>query len=412
MGSESCYRERFISYEQSMQIIDNIKIRNQQTKELFLSDALGYTIAQDIIAQENSPAYPTSAMDGYAFKFEDTKLEKLKIIDFNPAGSEINSEVTQGTCIKTFTGSLMPKGSDTLIPIENVTVDDDMIIINEPVKQGFSTREIGENYAKGEILIKKGTKIGFAQIGVIASLNISYITVYCKPTVAIASTGSEILDLGETQTNKAQIRSSNHLTLEAIAKQHGANVNQMGVVKDDKESILQLVQSSLDSSDIVVTTGGVSVGDYDFVKDIIKDKIGATILFQGVNIKPGQHIIVAQKDDKFIIGLPGFAYSSTVTFILYVLPLIFKFQGLDKQHLPVIKATIKTDFPKKSFKTVFTACNLTLENGQYFIDFNNKKSGTSAILTNMLGDVALLMQQSDSKDLSKGDLADVVLIQQ
>ena len=409
MGKDSCHRAKFISYNQSMEILDSIKLSNIDTKELFLSDALGYTIAQDIIAQENSPAYPTSAMDGYAFRYQDIKNGSLKIIDFNPAGTEIKSEVIEGTCIKTFTGSLMPKGSDTLIPIEDVTVQDDMIIINEDVKFGYATREVGENYAKGEVLIKKGTKIGYAQIGVIASLNISNIKVYKKPIVAIASTGSEILDLGEEQTNKSQIRSSNHLTLEAIAKQHGADVNQMGVVKDDKQSILNLLKSSLDSSDIVVTTGGVSVGDYDFVKDIIKDELGATVLFQGVNIKPGQHIIVAQKDDKFIVGLPGFAYSSTVTFMLYILPLIFKFKN-SNESLKIVNAILKEDFPKKTKKTVFTAGNISLVEGDYYIDFNGKKKGTSAILTNMLGDIALLIQDENSQDLKANQKVKVLLV--
>ena len=406
---DSCYRPKFISYEKSIQILKDIKLKTKKTKEMFLSDTLGYTIAQDIVAQENSPAYPTSGMDGYAFKYENIDKKELEIIDFNPAGTEISSKVISGTCIKTFTGSLMPHGSDTLIPIENVTVIDDKIIINEKVPFAFATRKVGENYAKDEVLIKEGTKIGYAQIGVIASINISNIKVYEKPIVAIASTGSEILDLGEEQTNKSQIRSSNHLTLEALAKQYGANVNQMGVVKDDKESILNLIKLSLDSSDIVVTTGGVSVGDYDFVKDIIKDEIGAKVLFQGVNIKPGQHIIVAQKGDKFILGLPGFAYSSTVTFILYILPLILKFQGLN-EDLKVINATIKEKFPKKTNKTVFTAVNLSLENGNFFVNLDGKKSGTSGILTNMLGNVGLLIQNNNSKDINIEDIVKIILI--
>lgn len=402
-------KNRFISYNESIKILNDIVLTKQTTKKLFLTDAIGYTLASDIIASHNSPEYPMSGMDGYAIKFKDLELGILNITDYNPAGSEITSEVTTGNCIKTFTGSLMPKGSDTLIPIENVTVKDEKIIINEKVEFGYATRDVGENYAKDEVLIKKGSKIGFSQIGVMASLNIIQVEVFTKPIVSIASTGSEILDLGEIQINKAQIRSSNHLTLEAIAKQYGAEVHQKGVVKDDRESISNLIKSSIQSSDIVVTTGGVSVGDYDFVKDIIKDEIGATVLYQGVNIKPGMHIIVARKDDKFIVGLPGFAYSSTVTFLLYILPLIFKFQG-NGEVLPIVDAVIKKDFPKKTKKTVFTACNLTLEDGKYFIDFDGKKSGTSAILTNMLGDVGLLIQDEKSSDIKAGETVKVVVI--
>ena len=402
-------KREFISYNESVNILKNINIKKRKTKKLYIVDALGYVLAKDIIANHNSPSYPTSAMDGYAIKHKDIKNDTLKIIDYNPAGKDIATKVIDGTCIKTFTGSLMPDGSDTLIPIEYVTQNGAKITINNEVEKGFAVREVGENYKKDEILIKKGTKIGYAEIGVMASLNIVQVEVFLKPIISIASTGSEILDLAQEQTNKAQIRSSNHLTLEALAKQYGADVNQMGVIKDDKESILNLLKTSLEYSDIVVTTGGVSVGDYDFVKDIIKDELGATVLFQGVKIKPGQHIIIAQKDDKFIVGLPGFAYSSTVTFILYVLPLLFKLKG-SNEALKVVEATIKSDFSKKVNKSVFSACNVTLEDGKYYVDFDGKKSGTSAILTNMLGDVGLLIQEENSLDIKKNSKVKVILI--
>ena len=399
----------FISYDESMKILDDIKLQKRNTQKIFISDSLGLTLASDIIASHNSPEFPTSGMDGYAIQHKDLELGVLNITGYNPAGTQITSNVTSGNCIKTFTGSLMPKGSDTLIPIEYVSVKDEKIIINETVPFGFATRKIGENYTKDEVLIKAGTKISFSEIGVMASLNIVQVEVYTKPTIAIASTGSEILDLGEEQSNDSQIRSSNHITLAAIATKYGANVEQKGIVKDDRESILNLIKSSLDSSDIVVTTGGVSVGDYDFVKDIIKDEIGATVLFQGVNIKPGMHIIIAQKGDKFIVGLPGFAYSSTVTFLLYVLPLLFKLQGAN-ETLKVVNAVLKEDFPKKVKKTVFSACNLRVVNGTYEVDFKDKKSGTSAILTNMLGQVALLIQDENSQNCKENDTVKVLMI--
>lgn len=401
--------KNFISYKESLEILNKTQLSFNKKEKLFISDTLGRVLATDIIAGNNSPEFETSAMDGYAFNYEDIKKSNLQIIDKNPAGSVVETEVVSGTCIKTFTGSLMPKGSDTLIPIENVTVENDTIIINEEVPKGFAVRVIGENYKKDEVLIKAGTVIDFAQIGVMASLNMVQIEVYQKPTIAIASTGSEILDVGEEQQNASQIRSSNHLTLEAIAKKYGATVAQMGVVKDDKESITTLLQNALSSSDIVVTTGGVSVGDYDFVKEVIKEELGATLLFQGVNIKPGQHLLIAQKEEKFIIGLPGFAYSSTVTFLLYVLPLLFKMRNGD-ESLQVVEAIIDCDFPKKGNKTTFSACNVYYKDGEYHINFDGKKMGSSAILTNMLGSVGFLFQEEDSTDLQKGDKVKVILL--
>ena len=399
----------FISYKKSLEILGDIVLSEQSTEKLFITNAIGRVIAKDIIANHNSPEFPTSAMDGYAIKYADMKNNSIEIIDKNPAGSIIEKEVLISTCIKTFTGSLMPKGSDTLIPIENVEVINNQIKITKEVPFGFAVREIGENYKNNEILIKKGTIVGFAEIGVLASLNISQIEVIINPTIAIASTGSEVLDLGEMQTNDSQIRSSNHLTLEALFKSNGANTIQMGIVKDDMDSITNLLETALQKADIVVTTGGVSVGDYDFVQDVIKDKLNAQVLFHGVTIKPGMHILAAIKDDKIIIALPGFAYSSTVCAILYVLPLIFKFRNAN-ESLPIVKAKINQDLPRKMNKTIFTACNVEYKNEQYLINFDGKKEGTSAILTNMLESPALLIQKDDSSDLKAGDLVDILLL--
>ncbi|MDX4012284.1 molybdopterin molybdotransferase MoeA [Aliarcobacter skirrowii] len=397
----------FITFDKSIEVLNSINIVEKSTQKLFLTNALGRVLAEDIIALENSPEFPTSGMDGYAFKFEDINSE-LKIIEKNPAGYVVEKEVVSKTCIKTFTGALMPKGSDTLVPIENVEVCEDRIKILKSVPKGFAVRDIGENYKKDEVLIKKGTIIGFSEVGVLASLNIPQIKVYSKPIIAVASTGSEILDLGVEKTNDSQIRSSNHLTLEALFTQCGAEVIQNGPVDDDIENITNFFETSLKKADIVVTTGGVSVGDYDFVQDVIKDKLKAKVLFHGVFVKPGMHILVAIKDEKIIIALPGFAYSSTVCAILYVLPLIYRLKN-SNEKLPIVKAKINQDLNNPTNKKIFTACNVEYKNGEYIIDFVGKKSGTSAILTNMLGSPALLIQEENSL-LKSGDLVDIILL--
>lgn len=397
----------FITFDESIEVLNSINIVEKSTQKLFLTNALGRVLAEDIIALENSPEFPTSGMDGYAFKFEDINSE-LKIIEKNPAGYVVEKEVVSKTCIKTFTGALMPKGSDTLVPIENVEVLEDRIKIVKSVPKGFAVRDVGENYKKDEVLIKKGTIIGFSEVGVLASLNIPQIKVYSKPIIAVASTGSEILDLGVEKTNDSQIRSSNHLTLEALFTQCGAEVIQNGPVDDDMENITNFFETSLKKADIVVTTGGVSVGDYDFVQDVIKDKLKAKVLFHGVLVKPGMHILVAIKNEKIIIALPGFAYSSTVCAILYVLPLIYRLKN-SNEKLPIVKAKITKDINNSTNKKIFTACNVEYKNGEYIIDFVGKKSGTSAILTNMLGSPALLIQEENSS-LKSGDLVDIILL--
>jgi molybdopterin molybdotransferase len=396
-----------IHFDESIERIEQIEIAKKRTKTLPLMEAQGYVLAEAIVAEHNSPEFPTSAMDGYALKHEDLAMKRLKIASINPAGAALKEEVIGGTCIKTFTGSLMPHGADTLIPIENVLVEGDEIVIQEEVPQGFSVRAVGENYAKGQQLIDKGTKIDFPHIGVLASLNIAEVLVYEKPTVAVLSTGSELLSLGEEQTNDAQIRSSNNYILEAIVKKYDGTPLQLGCIKDDKASIMEALSKAMEQADIVVTTGGVSVGDFDFVKDVIRE-LGCEVLFKGVRIKPGQHIMVAKKGDTFIVGLPGFAYSSTVTALLYVVPLIEKFQE-GSASLHRVKAKLKEPFVKRAKKAEFTACNISLYQGEYYVDFKGKKVGTSAILTNMLGSVALLETSEEEGSKEVGDEVNVLL---
>lgn len=398
----------FISYEASQNMLHLLHVGALRFENVFLSDALGRILAEDVVAGAHSPEFPTASMDGYAIIGQDQELGRIKILGDNPAGSDERRVVTSGYCIKTFTGSKMPEGSDTLIQIENVTVDSDEINIDEYVQIGSSVRPVGESYRSGDVLIKKGSKISFTEIGVLAGLNKVMVKVAIKPRVAIISTGSEILDLGEDAVTSSQIRSSNNYTIEAMAKMAGAEVIQLGIVKDDKLSIMESFENALSCADIVISTGGVSVGDYDFVKEIVP-RLGAEIVYKGVNIKPGQHIMLAQRDNKFIAALPGFAYSSTVTALLYAIPLIYRFLGLDPE-LPVIEAKLSEPFRKKSRKTEFTACNLTNEDGTLSVNFKDKKAGTSAILTNLLGKSALMITGEDDTDLEAGMLVHVILL--
>lgn len=399
-----------LSFETSQNMLDLLQTGSVRYEKLPLSETLGRILAEDIVAEYNDPQFPTASMDGYAIKFEDQELEQIVILGDNPAGSDEQRVVQNGECIKTFTGSKMPEGTDTLIQIENVTAQEGTIIINEKVPLNSSVRPIGEGYKAGEVLIKKGAKIGFAEIGVMAALNKVMVAVAQKPRVAVVSTGSEILDLGEQSDNPAQIRSSNNYTLSALASAAGAQALQLGTIADDRESITKGFENALNSADIVVSTGGVSVGDYDFVKDIVP-RLGAEVIYKGVAIKPGKHIMLAKKENKFIVALPGFAYSSTVTAILYVLPLIAKMLGKAKAYT-IVEAKLKEDFKKRSKLTEFTACNVSVEDGEYYVDFEGKKVGSSAILTNLLGTSALMISGEEDFVLEKGTYVNTILLQE
>ena len=397
-----------LSYETSSTMLDLLSTGTLRSENVPLSASLGRVLAEDIIAQYNDPQFPTASMDGYAIISSDQDLESIKILGSNPAGNDEQRVVSTGECIKTFTGSKMPQGSNTLIQIENVRVEDGHIIIEKRVGKGASVRQIGEGYKAQDVLIKKGTKIGFAQIGVLAGLNCVMVKVAVRPRVGVIATGSEILDLGVQSDNPAQIRSSNNYTLAALFEQAGAEVLQLGVVGDDKHAIMQTFQNALLSVDILVSTGGVSVGDYDFVKDIVP-RLGAEIVFKGVAIKPGRHILVASQGNKFIFSLPGFAYSSTVTAILYTLPLIAKMLGKEKPY-KTIEAKLAENFEKRSNFTEFTACNVVVEDGEYFVNFEDKKVGSSAILTNLLDGSALMVSGEEDRDLEQGTFVNVILL--
>jgi len=397
-----------LSYETSQNMLDLLHVNEDRSENVALSSSIGRVLAEDIIAKFNDPQFPTASMDGYAVLHADLDNESLVILGDNPAGHDETRTVKSGECIKTFTGSMMPNGADTLIQIENVSVQNSRIIIDEKVPLANAVRPVGEGYKAGDILIKKGTKIGFAQIGVMAGLNKVMIKVAVRPRVAVISTGSEILDLGVNSDNPAQIRSSNNYTLAALFEQAGAEVIQLGTIGDDKDGIMRTFENALSSADILVSTGGVSVGDYDFVKDIVP-RLGAEVVYKGVAIKPGKHILVAQKESKFILALPGFAYSSTVTAILYALPLVAKMLGKDKAY-KTVEAKLSEDFTKRSKLTEFTACNVVVEDGEYFVDFKGKKVGSSAILTNMLDNSALMVTGEDDGNLEAGTFVNVILL--
>ena len=389
-------------------MLDLLEVNTSKYERVALNASIGRVLFEDIVAEFNDPQFPTASMDGYALKHEDLALGELKVLGDNPAGHDEVRVVKNGECIKTFTGSMMPQGTDTLLQIENVSYEDGKISINETVPKGFSVRPIGEGYKAKQTLITKGTKIGFAEIGVMAGLNQVMVKVAMRPRVGVIATGSEILDLGENSDNPAQIRSSNNYTLAALFEQAGAEVVQLGTAPDDRDAIMHTFESALSHVDILVSTGGVSVGDYDFVKDIVP-RLGAQVVYKGVGIKPGRHILVAQMQSKFILALPGFAYSSTVTAILYALPLISKMLG-KKEPYKQVGAKLQEDFKKRSRFTEFTACNVVVEDGEYFVNFNDKIVGSSAILTNMLNSSALMVAGEEDKFLEAGTFVNVILL--
>lgn len=392
----------FMSYADSLKILKDTINAWEKVEKVAITDALDRNIAYDVTAAENYPAKPVSAMDGYAFAFKDG-LNELELITDLPAGSDKGLHVEGSKCVKTFTGSLMSEGTDTLVPVENVEVSGSKIIIKKSVPKGFAVRAVGESYKKGEILIKKGTRLTYSEIALLAELGVFHVSVFIRPRVAILATGSEIKDLGEPLDTPAQIHSSNHVGIAMQIRKMGAEPIICEIVRDKAELVEKAIINALKSADILVTTGGISMGDYDFVKGALNENF--SLIIEGAAIKPGRHIRVAKSGDKYIFALPGFPYSAMVMCVLYVRVLINTWFS---QEEPKITAIMDEDYKKRSPFLEFTAVNLENRDGKIFVNLNGKKLGSSAIVNNLTNEAALLIIPKETEFIAKGEVVEVL----
>lgn len=393
-----------MAYEESLRILHSHIKTYERIEKIVLTECLGRILAEDIKALKNQPEFLTSAMDGYAIKFEDQD-KALTILGIAHAGTMPEFEVKHGTCVKTFTGSLMSKGSDTLIPVENVCVKENKIFIEKSVKKGFSVREIGENYKKGETLLTKGTKLNYSEIALLAELGFFHISVFVKPIIGVLSSGSEIKDLGESLENPAQIRSSNHIAIANLARNLGCDVRVFPLLKDDEKTTLSTLAKALESCDILITTGGVSMGDFDFLKKAIKEY---ELIIDKVDIKPGRHIKIAQANNKFIIALPGFPYSAMVMFNLYAREILNAWLLQPKDYL--CKAFLQGSYKKKTPYLEFVACNIEFKDGRILANLEGKKDGSSAIINNLNNKAALMIAPKECEFLKNESLVDIIFM--
>lgn len=254
-------------------------------------------------------------------------------------------------------------------------------------------------------MIRKGTKLSYSEIALLAELGEFHISVFMKPKVGVLATGSEIRDLGEALQTPAQIHSSNHIAIASMLELMGCEAVILPIIKDEKNLVKEAIINGIKSCDMLITTGGVSVGDYDFVKSSLKEN--CEILVDGAAIKPGRHIKIAKFNDKYIFALPGFPYSAMVMCVLYVRVLINELFCIKEEN--EIEAILSQDYVKKTEFLEFTACNITFKDGKVFASLEGKKSGSSAIINNLNNSAALLICPLEKKDgLKKGEVVKVL----
>ncbi|MCI7765298.1 molybdopterin molybdotransferase MoeA [Helicobacter sp.] len=373
-----------ISYLQAKEILNSQNIYPKSIERVFLHESLNRILSQDIFAPNDMPMLNLSNMDGYAIYSAMLKNinECFEILQENPAGNkEILELPTNKPCaIKTFTGAAIPKNADILVPIEWAEIKGNHIIIKQIPKIGEFIRKKGDNYKKGEKLLSKGTKINSHHIGLLASLNQVFVEVYERPKVGILVNGNEILELGESKDSPNSIYNANGHLLYAKILENGGIPKLYPILKDDKEQIQSCLQTVLRECDLILSTGGASVGDYDFIRQISQQQ-KEQVVFRGVRIKPGQHVLYAHFGGKQFFGLPGFPNSTLVTFELFVKIILAKLCG-SKPYQESIQITLDEDLQKNDSRLEFRVCNIRNQAGIFSVDFLGKKDFQSAILNN------------------------------
>ncbi len=314
-------------------------------------EALGKRIAEDVHAELDIPGTDISAMDGYALKYDPTKLKDAYEIEFVSAAGDSPGVLAEGKAVRIFTGAPVPQNADTVVMQELATVHEDGTVSFESIEQGKHIRKKGEIFSKGDVLVDRGTKISPADISLIASGGKIEIDVIPRPKVAVLMTGSELVAPGE-KVEPGKLRDSNGPMLAAMAREENLEVHGVFSSVDNLDLMQGKLEKLAEEVNIIVTTGGVSVGDYDFVPQAVK-QLGAEILFHKVRQKPGKPILVAKLGSCWILGLPGNPVSSFVCWRLYVSPLAEALSGNPSFEIDSFEAELEEDAVVKGKRPVF-----------------------------------------------------------
>ena len=357
-----------INIEEYNKILEKIgKDINLKNELVSINNSYGRYCAREIVAGENLPGFRRSQVDGYAVISQDTfsassapvylKCLGTISVDENASSKSIKS----GECYRISTGSMVPKNADSILMIEHANIiNNDTIEVIKPVSPMENIIKEDEDIKAGEDILSVGDRISTYHIGILASLGITEVKVYKKIDISIISTGDEIVDITQPIT-PGKIRDVNSYTLSSLCKKYGTNPKNHNIVKDNDIEIYKKLKLALDESDIVLISGGSSVGTRDLTLNVIHRFKNSNILFHGIAIKPGKPTIMAKIDNKFIFGLPGQVSSSIVSFFLTVLPLIKKFYN-NNCSLPYIEATVGTNIKSTLGREEWIKCKTKFNN--------------------------------------------------
>lgn len=386
-----------IKFEEAYKIVLERAIQSE-TERVYFTDALGRILAEDVKSDIEMPPFDKSAMDGYACRKQDV-YNKLEIIEVIPAGKIPEKEIGHNQCAKIMTGAPIPKGADFVVKVESTEEIDGKFVnvISEIGKDNISYQ--GEDVKLGQIVLEKGIRIRPEHIAIFASVGYTNVLVGKQPKVAIISTGDELVE-PDNKPSTSQIRNSNGYQLIAQVQNSGAIPNYIGIADDTPEDTFDKLSKAVDENDIVLLTGGVSMGSFDFVPDVMK-KVGIEILFDSIAVKPGKPTTFGVVGNKYCFGLPGNPVSSYMQFELLVKPLINKMihgnELINKIKLPMGEDFKRRTTERKAFHPI------VIREGKVFsVDYH----GSAHVHALSFADGFISIEIGE-EIIKKGDLVDV-----
>jgi molybdopterin molybdotransferase len=355
-------------------------------EKISILESLGRVLGEDVVAVRDNPPWDNSAMDGFAVRAEDIRSEHaiskpvtLTIIEDVPAGKMPTKTVGPGQAIRIMTGAPVPQGADTVLKVEETESSPHSVKVFKSEPRGANIRPQGEDVKKGECIIAKGTQIRPGEAGMLAILAKSFVLVSQRPRVAILSTGDELADLDERFSEEKIINSNSYGIAAAVTEAGGIPIL-LGIARDNPAALKEKITHGL-SADVIVLSGGVSMGDYDFTKAVFKD-LGAEMHFWKLAIRPGQPLAFGKIQGKLAFGLPGNPVSSMVTFEQLVRPAMLKMGGHRRYGRPVVQALFQEKFSKRNDRRHFLRGILTSEDGVFKVRTTGDQG--SGILTSMV----------------------------
>lgn len=396
----------FISLEDSIDILKSIKI-NIKIEKVNLIQGINRVLASDVYSNINNPPFNKSAMDGYALNTNKTIKEGtiLKVIGVVYSGQVFDGHVGVDETVKIMTGAKIPNNCSAVIKNEDVIIDGNYIKLNKDVYKNDNICQIGEDISKGQLLIKKHTKLNYANIGILASSGIDEILVYKIPKIALLTTGDEVIDVDQ-KLEDGKIYNSNKYSILSRLLELGYKCEIVNHVSDEYEKIGKKIEELSSKVDLIITTGGASVGDKDLIEKAI-NYIGGEILFNKVNIKPGSAVLASQKDNTVIISLSGNPNAALTTFELLLKPMLRKLSGNDEEFIKREVAIINQFYNKKSKVRRFIRGKTFIEDGIQMVSIIQKNSG-NGILSSTIGSNCLIEIQKGNEELKKGDKVTII----